>query len=172
MKRREWITIFVLILGLSAFAYFHHRSQPSPKLDNQHVQAAPEGFGTLPTRAELLALTNKARRENGVSPVKEDPRLDESAQRKADEEYNQGYSGHINPKTGIHGYQYVWDVWPDCPIPGENIVSLYGTDSSANVITSWLDSPPHRMALLNPKDIAIGFGFNHQYTVAHFCTAK
>ena len=171
MKRYILPVILLLAsIGIGFTLLFHtNATKPVNSVDNRPVATTATH---PPTREELLALTNKARAENGLPPVTEDPRLDTSAQRKADDEVKYGYIGHVSPNDGKHGYTYIYDVWSDCPKAGENLTENTSVNDSQHAFNAWMNSTPHRNALLNPHNLAIGFGISNNEVVAHSCTSQ
>lgn len=121
-----------------------------------------------PTISELLDDVNKARGDAGVSPLIEDPRLDQSAQIKANDMQTNGY-GHTDG-DGQPGYTLAHKAIPACIYVSE---SLDAAETAQETISEWLNSPPHRAALLDPKYSLTGFGVvahsDYYYVVEHYC---
>jgi uncharacterized protein YkwD len=139
------------------------------------VQATPVAQTTAkpPTVAELLQLVNAERAKYGVKPLKEDPRLDASAQYKASDMHQRDYFGHYDPShnTVMIGVQMGYVTTPKCVTVSENIAwtddgSLETAEASVNW---WMHSKPHRTALLDEKYTLTGFGIIHDAVVEHFC---
>lgn len=123
------------------------------------AQAAPKP----PTIAQLLALVNAERAKHGIAPLKEDSRLDVSAQRKANDEATYRYFGHVSPHDGKHGYEYINDVGISCKSDSENLAW------SSTPVQGWIASPPHHKAMIDPKYTLTGFGITGFQIVEHFC---
>ncbi len=125
-----------------------------------------------PTADELLAFTNEERLKAGVKPLPLDPRLNDSAQAKADDMTKDNYFDHVNPNTGKRGGTYIWDYIkpnPECASGSENITENSNVNESFYAIHAFMQSKPHREAILNPHDTAVGFGISGKYVVQHFC---
>lgn len=177
MKR--WMLYLLLILiGLSivvvvarALPNSHVTPKQSAKTAKTAVNASSVPLSNThpPTRAELLKLTNDFRQQNGLSAIPEDPRLDTSAQEKADDETTYQYHDHVNPNTGKHGYELAKEAWPECPRTGENITGDFYPFTAEKAMDNWENSPPHRAAILSVNDIAVGFGISGKNIVEHFC---
>lgn len=134
------------------------------------AQAVPDAYISHSYTPEaLVTILNRIRAENGSKPLKLDPRLNQSAQRKADEMNNDGIdvnNPHVN-KAGIHGYQYAQELVPECKLPSENV--LWDTHDAKSGFSWWMDSPPHRKAMLSDQWEITGFGIKDGYIVNHFC---
>jgi len=124
-----------------------------------------------PTIPELLKLVNEERSRVGVAPLIEDTRLDQSAQRKADEMVKDNNDSHID-LNGVHGYTYINDVGIYCKSDGENLYwgnSLQYPSTSIGAVTWWISSKPHHAAMIDSKSTLTGFGINGHRIVEHFC---
>lgn len=123
-----------------------------------------------PTIAQLLTLVNAERAKNGVAPLKEDVRLDASAQMKAQDEVTYNYFGHISPHDGKQGYLYINDVGINCKTDSENISrGNDGIPTAKQVVDGWINSPPHHQAMIDPRYTLTGFGIDQNQVVEHFC---
>jgi len=129
-----------------------------------------------PTIPELLKLVNEERSRVGVAPLIEDTRLDQSAQRKADDEVKYNYFGHISPNDGKHGYEYINDVGIYCKTDAENLIENIDSNTgityentSKGTIDGWIKSPPHYAAMINKDYSLTGFGISGTQIVEHFC---
>jgi uncharacterized protein YkwD len=170
---KKYLIAGIIILAIATCGLLllpNNKPQAQPKVDNRPI--ATTAPVATPTPAELLALTNQARAENGLAPITLDERLNTSAQRKADDQVKYGYTGHVSPNDGRHGYEYVTDIYPSCPRPGENLTKNIYVNDSGHAFDAWMKSPAHRSALLNPYNLAIGFGVSGNEVVAHFCTSQ
>ncbi len=168
---KKWLIPLLLILLLTGgyFAFKHDPVKSKPVQKPQEVSS--EAPTNAPTVEELLKLTNEERAKAGVPPLANDPLLNQSAQAKADDMHNNNYYGHDNPTTGKQGYSYIPESGASCPVYySENIA---GDATSDSVIQDWLNSAPHRKALLGPYE-SVGFGISSDpqsgyFVVAHFC---
>jgi len=126
-----------------------------------------------PTVDELLRLVNEERAKVGVAPLVIDARLNQSAQKKADDMVKNNYFAHVSPVDGREGYTYIFDVMPECSYGSENYA--YDNDglSSGRAMTLWENSPPHIKAIKDPAYSSTGFGISaDRVVVEHFCTLK
>lgn len=108
------------------------------------------------TNATLLAAVNAERAKYGAAPLTEDPKLDQSAQAKACDEYDNHYHGHID-KAGIHGWQQAKDKMGLEGWYGENLV-WGSTVSTPDAMEWWLGSKPHHDAMIDTRYTVTGFG--------------
>lgn len=122
-----------------------------------------------PTKEELLRLVNVERAKHGVAPLVEDVRLDQSAQRKSDDELKYGYFGHISPHDSKHGYEYINDVGINCKTDGENLTENIHDNTAQAAVTAWIKSPPHHAAMIDADYTLTGFGISGTEVVEHFC---
>lgn len=109
---------------------------------------------------EVIDITNKNRSTNGnLSPLKENSKLDSSAQKKLEDMLNLQYFEHVSPSgVGVSdlakasSYEYI--------IIGENLALGNFKDSKA-LVDAWMASPGHRANILNKKYTEIGVAVGH-----------
>lgn len=113
------------------------------------------GYSSEITQEKVFDLTNQERLTQGLSQLKYNPVLSLSAQKKAQDMFDNNYWAHNSPQGKTPwdfftaaGYQY--------SVAGENLAKdFYNTDS---VVKAWMKSPTHRDNILNPKYEEIGIG--------------
>lgn len=157
--------IAVAILGV----HHHYTLARQPQ---QAVVASVTQSGAVdpPTRAELLALVNQERAKNGIAPLIEDSRLDTSAQYKAQDEINKHYFGHADPATGkTNGLDYLNQIYPRCLWVSENLTENVSKNDAQTAVQTWINSPPHHQAMIDPRYNLTGFGIANDQIVEHFC---
>jgi len=105
------------------------------------------------TRSALVALTNDARKTQGLTPLSENALLARAAQDKAQDLVTKGYFAHESPdgKTPWYwfkqaGYAYTY--------AGENLAKDF--IDSDKIVEAWLASPLHRANILNTNYREIG----------------
>lgn len=166
MKKVGLTIAAVLVLVLACAAIIGYRSQANEvayKLSESHIY----------TPEELLAEANKLRAEKGVPPLKLDPRLNQSAQWKADQITKTGEFEHTY--DGYHGYQKAKEMMPECKYAGEN---LDQTDKNESPFENdgWISSNKHYSAEINPRYTYTGFassiGTGYRTYVQHFCALE
>lgn len=106
-------------------------------------------------RAEVLARVNEARQKAGLVPLRSNARLDQAAQRHAEDMLARGYFAHESPegKTVRERARAAGYDWRNI---GENIAE--NQRSVDEVMSTWLRSPGHRHNILNPDFRELGVG--------------
>lgn len=126
-----------------------------------------------PTRAQLLTLVNAERAKYHVAPLTEDPRLDASAQMKAQDEITYNYFGHVSPKNsphaGMQGYKFIDPTGIVCTTDSENLAEIWPI-TAEQAVKQWDNSPPHHQAMIDPRYSLTGFGIDQNEIVEHFCS--
>jgi len=112
---------------------------------------APESYLT---RAGVIQWTNSQRKKYGLPPLKENPRLNVSAELKVQDMFEKQYFAHYSPSgegvkdlVEIAGYEYI--------AIGENL-ALGNFPNDETLVQGWMDSPGHRANILNPNYQEIG----------------
>lgn len=153
------------IYSVKVFTAKPQTAQVQPQYETIPVKENP------PTVEELFKLVNEERAKVGVKPLILDPRLNKSAQEKADELVKEGWDStpHVN-NAGKHGYQLIGEVAPECKVGSENLATQI---TSKRIVDSWNDSPKHKEAMSNQNFTITGFGIAKAkytyYTTEHFC---
>jgi len=133
------------------------------------AQTAP--LASFPAEEGLFRMTNAARSEQGLAPLKWDDALAQAARAHAELLLQNGQLSHQFPgepglalrvaQAGAH-FQTV----------AENVAEGPGIDS---IQRGWMNSPPHRANILDPGLNAVGFGIVQHgdvlYAVADFARA-
>jgi uncharacterized protein YkwD len=143
--------------------------------------------------------TNRVRSAAGLRPLRSNRRLDEAAALQASTSAMLGHSSHYNPlrrRTYVYERVIATGVRPlevgenvaatpvrSAPAPtkeAESVWPSYG-ELGHRIVQQWLESPPHRAALLNPRFTHIGcsaamargpMGGELVYSVQVFMTAR
>jgi hypothetical protein len=111
------------------------------------------GFFADITKTSLIQLTNTARQELGVLPLKESEKLDQAAYSKAMNMLQEGYFAHNSPE-GTTPWFWFEKVGYDYRYAGENLA--IGFLESDEVNQAWLDSASHRKNIVNGNYSEIG----------------
>lgn len=105
---------------------------------------------------QIVALTNSFRQQNGLAPVTFNSRLTRAAQTHAQNMALQDFVSHtgadgsdIGQRVSATGYR--WSV------AAENIAAGYL--NAVTAVQGWIDSPSHRVNLLDPAMTEIGVGY-------------
>ena len=162
------VVLSLLMVGAGAFV-FYVGNMPDEVVATQTVE--PES--KPPTVDELLRLVNEERAKVSVAPLVIDARLNQSAQKKADDMVKNNYFAHVSPVDGRQGYTYIFDVMPECKEGSENYYFHDKRASSELALDWWRQSPPHIKAIRDPNYYSTGFGISaDRVVVEHFCTLK
>ncbi|PIR72970.1 MAG: hypothetical protein COV26_01010 [Candidatus Nealsonbacteria bacterium CG10_big_fil_rev_8_21_14_0_10_36_23] len=100
------------------------------------------------TKTALIQLTNQERQVLGVPMLKENQKLNEAAQQKAQDMLNNDYFSHYSP-TGINPWYWFKKAGYKYQTAGENLA--VGFMDSEEIVAGWINSASHRDNLLNPK---------------------
>ncbi len=110
--------------------------------------------GTTLTRSGVITATNRERQKLGLPLLKENTKLNASAELKLKDMFAQQYFEHVSPSgvavkdlTTQTNYRFI--------IIGENL-ALGNFDSDADIVTAWMNSPGHRANILNQRFTEIG----------------
>lgn len=110
---------------------------------------------TAPSRAEIIAETNKARKAHDLKPLRENPILNRMAEERVDDMFWNQYFGHTSPSgepfeafSKRVGYRY--------RLIGENLGNIYPNATSRKFVEGWMHSPGHRKNILNRNFREIG----------------
>lgn len=142
----------ILLLALS----FTIQSVPvsgSPKYS--HIKNVLS-YATSVSNGDLLASTNSERTQQGIGALSLNSQLNSAAQAKANDMVARNYWSHTTP-TGEEPWVFIQNAGYGYKTAGENLA--YGFDTSADTITGWMNSPPHRDNLLNSAFVDVGFGY-------------
>ena len=107
------------------------------------------------TKAQVIEITNERRKDNGgLAALKENLRLDVSAEKKLEDMFAKQYFEHLSPdNVGVKdlaknaGYEYI--------LIGENLAMGDFNNDSA-LLDAWMASPGHRENILNKYYTEIG----------------
>lgn len=101
---------------------------------------------------------NRVRREAGLSPLESDPRLAAVARRHSEDMLRRDYFSHRSPE-GFGATERVRAAGIRYRRLAENIHRSRGADDPVTTaVESWLQSPPHREAMLDAEVRATGVG--------------
>lgn len=162
------IAVILVILGATVYSTTKSSSEQPSKPVSQKVEAPKP---TPPNTTEIFTLVNQERTKAGVKPLVIDDRLNKSAQVKAQDMVSLNYYGHVNPTTKKHGYDIAHDYMQECVYTSENLNNgalSQGVDSESTV-SSWMNSKPHREAMLDTNYDYVGYAVSGDFIVMHLC---
>lgn len=112
-------------------------------------------YATNTSDPGLLDATNKARAENGLSPLKYSVVLDQAAQEKAKDMAARNYWSHNTP-DGKEPWIFFESAGYKYYKAAENLA--YGFGDSDTTVVGWMNSPSHRDNVLDKELTEVGFG--------------
>jgi uncharacterized protein YkwD len=102
----------------------------------------------------MLSQINAARAQNGLSPLRSDPLLQQAARAHSADMYQRHYFSHQTP-DGKTPYDRLHDLRFHYVTAGENLAFAPDVDQAW---TSLMQSPDHRANILNPDFRCVGIG--------------
>lgn len=113
------------------------------------------GYSSEITVQKVIDQTNKKRQELGLTPLKYNSLLSQSATKKAQDMFTNNYWAHTSP-NGTTPWDFIKSIGYKYSAAGENLArDFYDTDS---LIKAWMNSPTHRDNIVNSKYQEIGVG--------------
>lgn len=109
------------------------------------------------TPEEVVRYTNEYRGAHGLAPLTINPALNTAAQARAGDMKTHGYFAHHNPSTGEGPSEAIEDAGYAARVSAENIAKGNWRSDRA-LVQAWIDSPGHRVNILNPEVREIGIG--------------
>ncbi len=104
---------------------------------------------------QVVDLTNKERKKNGLGNLKADSELANVAQIKSEDMVQKDYFSHTSPTYGSP-FEMMENFGVDYSTAAENIAM--GQRTPNEVVSAWMKSPGHRKNILNKKVTHIGVG--------------
>ena len=139
----------------------------------------PEPEIIAATESDVPRLVNIEREVAGVAPLKLHPNISKSAQLKAQDMWDREYRSHYLP--GLEDSlitltpEMAMLVDPIYISSSENITfwtNKYRVMSAEDAMEGWLESPPHKDAILSPEYSLTSIGVaGGNIVVQHFCVA-
>jgi hypothetical protein len=102
---------------------------------------------------EVIKLTNEARQEKGLLPLRKNEVLTEAALAKGTDMFARGYWAH-NAPDGTEPWQFLIQAGYQYKYAGENLARDFS--NAKDVVAAWLASPSHRENLLSSRYEDIG----------------
>lgn len=167
---KKLIITLSILLGVgfisgAGYAITRHPNHPvtlgvetTPTVTPTPMKFIPGACASNVNDKDIIRLTNEQRASNGLKYLVEDPRLDQSAAMKANDEITNNYWAHVSP-SGVQPWYWFARVKYYYTYAGENLAMNF--DTSDGVMMGWMNSLGHRANILNPNYEDIG--------VAHVC---
>ncbi len=113
------------------------------------------GYSSEITAQKVFSQTNIQRQNNGLTPLKYNSVLSESATNKAKDMFAKNYWAHNSP-SGTTPWDFFKAVDYHYSVAGENLArDFYDTES---LMSGWMNSPTHKANIINSKYQEIGIG--------------
>lgn len=156
MTESGWQKILSLIVYIMAIIAFVFVSTQVPKLFNNGKNTAAKQSASREdlNKKAVIDLTNKARAQNGLPPLTENPLLDSIAEARVTDMLEKQYLAHVSP-TGQQASDIAQGIGYHYKVIAENIGSgdFY---SNQKIIDGWMQSPGHRNNILSAEVQEIG----------------
>jgi len=155
------IIVFLLLLAFIAI-FSNSRSetnyQPSELLKNAPLSKAVKtgnSFHAYASKDGIIRETNRIRQNNGLSPLNENPLLNQIAAERLEDMFQKQYFGHVSP-TGEKATDMAHNIGYHYKIIAENIASIGPDATDSEFLAGWMQSPGHRSNILNAEIKEIG----------------
>jgi uncharacterized YkwD family protein len=135
------------------------QNQQQQQQQQQPAQQAPqqqaENYGLSQFESDVVTLTNKERRQAGLSALQVDTTLSQVAREKSNDMQAKNYFSHTSPTYGSP-FDMMRDFGVTYQSAGENIAK--GQTTPEEVVQAWMNSQGHRENILNANFTHIGVG--------------
>lgn len=118
------------------------------------AQAQQEQSSSTLTKSGILLWTNTHRIANNLLPLQQSSRLDQAAQLKLQDMFQNQYFAHVSP-AGKDAGDFAQSVGYEFITIGENL-ALGNYKDDKTLVQAWMDSPGHRANILGSKYTEIG----------------
>ncbi|WP_019632063.1 sigma-70 family RNA polymerase sigma factor [Actinomadura atramentaria] len=130
-----------------------------PRTERLRRSASPRPSAAASTEQQVLRAVNARRAAAGCRPVAADARLHRAAQGHSDDMAARRVLDHDDangdgPGDRLTAAGFRWSAW------AENVAAGQRTPSS--VVTSWMNSPPHRANILGCRSTRAGVGLSRR----------
>ena len=137
-------------------------SRPTPTTPNSGsnltpaVQPVPSSQPLSPLLQRVLSLTNSARQQQGLNPLRVSGTLSRVAQQHSQNMATGDFFAHTEP-NGRRSYERVTAANYGFRATAGNLAA--GQTTADSVGQEWMNSPSHRVNILNPRLEEIGLGY-------------
>ena len=138
---RDQVPVYVFLFGLSWESFTEEKRAELSDLSN--------------VRRQLLESVNRERGNSGLSPLREEPLLNETAQRHANDMLARSFYGH-EPPEGTTALERSRAAGYRPRLVAENIAR--GQETVEEVMKGWMGSPTHREHILGSSFRDLGSG--------------
>lgn len=136
------------------------RSDARPQCAGANVAPAQATLHFL--RSSVICLVNRAREHYGLPQLRYNPKLRRSATGHSNDMVTNGYFSHFGPRGSTPSGRITkagYLARARSYFLGEDLAGGSGRDGSPlGVFRAWMDSPPHRANVLDPRFADVGVG--------------
>lgn len=135
----------------------------------QSITVTESGYQLNSMELNLVAEINAARRNNGLAELIPVIELNRAARSHSVDMAQSNYFSH-DSLTGATPFDRMRQEGYDFRAAAENIAAGYS--SAREVVQGWLNSPGHRMNMLNPRytEMGVGYGYSVNSSYRHYWT--
>lgn len=171
MKKLILLTIPALLIGYIVFRPTQKPVEPTLAVESIQTPVVEEKPVEEPvfTAENVVTLVNEYRAENGKKALTVVPELEASAKEKCEDIMSSRVFEHVNPETGVGGYDIAKRYYPNATYWSENLGRTALKESSV-FVHNWKLSPPHNAGMLADvtyTGVAV-CSAGVQYAVQHF----
>lgn len=138
------------------------QQEQAPAENKQETEESTQGLSEAVQ--QVIELTNRERRNNGLPDLKADTQLSGVAQKKSEDMRQNNYFSHTSPTYGSP-FDMMRDFGVTYKTAGENIAQ--GQQTPEQVVQAWMNSEGHRKNILSKDFTHIGVGYDengHHWT--------
>lgn len=175
--KRIIVLIVVVILALSGGVLALRHTNTSKPTENTSQTA--QNAHTPLTADDIFSLVNQQRVNSGLQPYIAAAELAKSSLDKCLDMVKGNYYAHINPTTGMQGYEYIKQELPSAKDLSENIEKI-ASDDPQLIVDRWMASPEHKAAILSTDFTVSGLSicrdpndiYQQNFIVEHFASLQ
>jgi uncharacterized protein YkwD len=161
MSKTAKIALFIIIFAAAGVFFLLNAAGNSLTPTSSTPATTPHSAPTIeaaPDTQDIFTLVNNERIKAGLPALTANPTLDATANAKCQHLIAENFYGHFEPDgttpwiiMHAHGITYAHAA--------ENL--NHGDHRSQRVVESWMQSPPHRAAILDPRYTQVGTAVCH-----------
>lgn len=158
LLRGGLVSLVIIGSGL-LFSFLQQQPTPAQLIEPQHQKPATEPVQPSVSPQELYLLINGFRAAEQLPQLRNNPRLEASAQLKLDDMLENHYYRHEDV-TGQQSWHFIKQANYQYRHAGENLA--FRLDSAWKILESWQQSPVHKEQLLHPAYEEMGVAIDCQ----------
>ncbi|HUN55448.1 MAG TPA: CAP domain-containing protein [Smithella sp.] len=156
-----FVFVFLIVISVNMLTLFDFFKTEKNAGNSVLLKAGQSGYSVLSSvsretlnREAIITLTNNARAQSGLPPLKENQLLNSIAESRAQDMLDKQYFAHVSP-TGQAAADIAQNIGYHYKVIAENIGSgdFY---TNQKIVDNWMQSPGHRMNILSTEVEDIG----------------